>query len=397
MPGQAGTGAARKALVGRLRQRQDELEQSILVRVRGIADPDEAGDPAYADSLPSAVSSALEYGLTLLEDDNERLPPIPPLLLMQARLAARSKIGLDVVVRRYLAGYVLLGDLAVEAASEDGLIRSADMKRLLRQQGAQLDRLLAAIGDEYRREAAEHRHDRRDVERIERLLAGELVDTSDLTYDFSGWHLGVVAVGCELEWALRELASWLDHRLLLVHPDPETTWAWFGSRRRIRPDDSFDDISATFRQGQAVAWGEPGRGMSGWTFTHRQARSVLPLALRTKGLVRYADAGLLASALRDEVLARSLRQLYIDPLTDDRRDGSSLQQTLRAYFDADRNISSAAAALGLNRHTVTNRLREIEERLGQPLSTCAAEMVLALRLDNMAAGLSPISPQWLRE
>jgi hypothetical protein len=38
----------------------------------------------------------------------------------------------------------------------------------------------------------------------------------------------------------------------------------------------------------------------------------------------------------------------------------------RAYFDAERNISSTAAALGVDRRTVRNRLRVIEELLGRP-------------------------------
>ena len=50
------------------------------------------------------------------------------------------------------------------------------------------------------------------------------------------------------------------------------------------------------------------------------------------------------------------------------------RETLRAYFAAERNISSTAAALGVDRRTVTNRIRAIEELFGRPLKDCATEL-----------------------
>ena len=57
------------------------------------------------------------------------------------------------------------------------------------------------------------------------------------------------------------------------------------------------------------------------------------------------------------------------------------RETLRAYFVAERNISSTAAALGVDRRTVTNRIRAIEDLFGRPLKDIAAELETALRLD----------------
>jgi DNA-binding PucR family transcriptional regulator len=61
-----------------------------------------------------------------------------------------------------------------------------------------------------------------------------------------------------------------------------------------------------------------------------------------------------------------------------------LRQTLRAYFASGGNTSSAAASLGVTRRTVENRMRVIEDELGKPVSTCAAELELALRLDALS-------------
>ena len=99
--------------------------------------------------------------------------------------------------------------------------------------------------------------------------------------------------------------------------------------------------------------------------------------------VRYADVALLASALGDDVLASSLHELYLAPLEGERDGGAALRRTLRAYFAAGRNVSSAAATLGITRQTVSAHLRAIEERIEDSLDNCAAETETALRLREL--------------
>jgi DNA-binding PucR family transcriptional regulator len=86
---------------------------------------------------------------------------------------------------------------------------------------------------------------------------------------------------------------------------------------------------------------------------------------------------------------RSLRQLYLEPLAGERDGGEVLRETLRAYFEAERNVSSAAAALGVKRHTVTNRLRAAEEKLGRSLNVCAGELDVALHLEDLGSSIAP--------
>jgi DNA-binding PucR family transcriptional regulator len=100
-------------------------------------------------------------------------------------------------------------------------------------------------------------------------------------------------------------------------------------------------------------------------------------------VVRYADVALLASMLRDELLVTSLRELYLDPLEEERDGGAVARQTLKAYVAAERNVSSAAAALGVSRRTVGNRLRMIERRLNRPLPAMIAAIEAALHLDAL--------------
>jgi DNA-binding PucR family transcriptional regulator len=84
------------------------------------------------------------------------------------------------------------------------------------------------------------------------------------------------------------------------------------------------------------------------------------------------------------MLGRALIDVYVAPLNESRGGPPELLQTLRAYVASEYNASSAAAALGVARRTVENRLRTIEQRLGRALHPCPAELVVALLLDELA-------------
>jgi hypothetical protein len=372
-------------LSSRLRARRPEIDQAVLTRILAVSDLNESVDldsldPEYLEGLRAATSAAVDYGFAVLEYGEERAPPPPPVLLTQARLAARYGVGLDTVLRRYSAGFVLLTDFLVEEAERSGL-RGPALRRLLRSQAA-LDRLLASVSEEYNREKSEHRSssEQRRAERIERLLAGELLDTSELDYDFAGSHLGGIASGQGAWGALRDLSAALDRRLLAIRRGEGTVWAWFGGRHPVDMEELHHYACISWPVQATLAVGEVGEGLAGWRLTHNQARAALPIALRSsQPLVRYANVALLASILQDDLLATSLRQLYLTPLEVGRDGGKVFRQTLRAYFAADRNVSSAAAILGVSRRTVANRLRSIETRLGRPLSVAGAEMETALR------------------
>ena len=364
----------------------------MLDRVHAVSEPNETIDPEYADGLRAAVSAALDYGLAAIEHGEERSPLIPTVLLAQARLAARNGVNLDTVLRRYFAGYTLLGDFLIQEVEKGGLPRGAALQRMLRAQAALFDRLVAAVAEEHTREAEGRMRSsaQRRVEQVRRLLAGELIETAGLSYELDAWHLGAIAAGRGAERAIRDVAAALDRRLLLVQPDGGTVWAWLGGRRRVAAAEVASLAASSPLERVSLAIGEPGEGFAGWRLTHRQAKAALPIALRAQqGPVRYADVALLASMLQDDLLVSSLGQLYLSPLAEERDGGEVLRQTLRAYFAAERNVSSAAAALGVNRHTVTNRLHAIEQRLDRSLDTCAVELEAALRLEDLGCSLLP--------
>jgi hypothetical protein len=384
---------SRVLLRGCLDGRRAEIEQATIARVYAISDPRESQDPDYIAGLRDALTHAIDYALKVIERGEEHAPPIPPTLLTQARMAARNGIGLDTVLRRYLAGYSLLSEFVIQEAEGTSLLGGVGLQRLLRGQAAVLDQLIAEVSEEYCRESKGRTGsaERRRAERVERLLAGELLDASELRYDLDVHHLGAIAQGNGSEEALRSLVASFDARLLLIHREDGTVWAWFGSRRGFAADDVAALASSSLPSDVSVAFGEPAEGLLGWRLSHRQAAAALTVAKRTEATaVRYADVAFLAAALRDDLLATSLRCLYLQPLEADRDGGKLARETLRAYFSSGRNASSAASALRLNRRTVTNRLRAIEESLGRPLVSCAMGLEAALGLDELSGALSTL-------
>jgi hypothetical protein len=376
---------SRSLVAARLRERLPEIQTAVGTRVYAIADPHEVADPGYIERLKAALAAAVEYRLAVLELGERRAPAVPEVLLAQARLDARDRVPLDTVLRRYFAGNSHFGDFLVEEA-EGAEVPGSTLRELLREQATIGDRLLAAVSAEHAREvgnrpssAAERR---REV--VKRLLAGELIDHSELDYDLDGHHLAAMAKGEGAEELLRELAGKLDRRLLAVRREEEAKWAcWLGGRSELDPDEAMRALADIAPQGVFVTVGEAGEGLAGWRFSHLQAKAALAIAERRREpVVRYADVAVLASILRDDLVATSLRHLYLEPLAQTRDNGKIARETLRAYFAAERNITSTAAALGVDRRTVRNRLHAIEARLDRPLTGSLADLEIALRLDG---------------
>jgi len=377
--------AARTEVAARLRERLPEIQEAVGTRVYAISDPHQVADPAYVAGLKAALAAAVEYRLAVLELGERRAPAVPEVLLAQARLDARDGVALDTVLRRYFAGNSYFGDFLVEEA-ERAEVPSASLRGLLREQATLGDRLLAAVSAEHAREATNRPSSsvERHRELVKSLLAGELVDSSELGYDLEGHHLALMAKGQRAEELMRDLASRLDRRLLLVRREEEAKWAcWLGGRRELGAEEALRVLREDPPAGAFVTVGEPAEGLAGWRFSHLQAKAALAIAERRREpVLRYADVAVVASILRDDLVANSLRRLYLEPLAQSRDNGKVARETLRAYFEAERNISSTAAALGVDRRTVRNRLRSIEDLLGRPLRGSMADLEIALRLEE---------------
>jgi hypothetical protein len=233
-------------LNARLRARRPEMEDVALTRLRAIPDQGGPGSAEYVDGLRQAVAAVIDLVFATIERGGHQSSlPIPVVLINQARLAAREGKGVESVLRRYFAGHALLTDFVVCEAEEMGL-SGGHLQQLLRDLSALFDRLAASASSEYMREEEDLARTSRQhrARRIQGLLDGEPLDTSDLRYDFDGHHLGVVANARIAGEALRELSRDLDRRLLLVCRAGKASGAGSGGGRtstrrrssRSRPD-----------------------------------------------------------------------------------------------------------------------------------------------------------------
>lgn len=375
---------ARLDLTRRLQARCPAIEEAIFAHVRRVA-PNPAGikeDPEYIAGMRAAVTAIVDYALTGIEQGEEWSGPIPSSAVAQAHRAARDGVSLDTVLRRYVFGDRVLGEFVMDEVES---LPPQTLRHIFRAQGSLLDRLMTSIATEYRQETerTQRSPEQRRAHRVQKLLAGEPVSTADMDYELDGWHLGVIATGAKAEETVRSLATKLGRQPLLVSRG-ETIWAWLGGSQRLVLADVGRLLTAKGRSDVCLTIGEPRKGLHGFRVTHQQAQAAQAIALRRPQLLtRFADVTLLALALRDEALSRSLVDIYLTPLDNTRKGSPALRTTLRAYFAAERNISSAAARLGVARQTVESHINTIEIRLGRRLPTCVAELETALRLEEL--------------
>ena len=371
----------------RMRARFVEIEANLATLVERNPDPREAAQPLYSDylaSLPANRTAILEYMVDYIEGGEGLAANVPATVFTAARLAARAGVPLDTLLRRYSAGNAFVVDILIEEAARVE-VTGADLRRLMHRSATLFDHLVAAVTKEHANETRNRLGGGVEWRRnhIRALLAGRMPSGElDLGYDLSGHHLGLMASGGEAREVVRELAKKLDRRLLVEQLDGEAAWScWLGGRSRLGGAEAQRALGRINPDPVTVTLGEPGEGVAGWRLSHRQAKAALPIAKRRgEAVLRYADIAVLASILRDDLGATSLRQLYIEPLEARRDGGKAALETLRAYFATERNISSTAAALGVDRRTVRNRLRAVESLFGRPLSDFATDLETALRL-----------------
>jgi len=377
------------AVAGRLRSRRQEIEEAIFARISDAAFGSVGDrDVEYVAGLRAAVAAAVEFSLLRIEQREASIPPMPAAAIDQARRAARLGVSLDTVLRRYIAGNALLADFIMAEADSSGFPgNEATLQNHLRRMLAPLfEGLMALIGKEYNDEVerAGRSPQQHRTELILKLLAGgqpEAADRAKLDYDLNAWHVGVIATGDRALEAFRCVKTALGYELLVVSRGERTLWVWFGGRRKPTLAD-VKRLSIERPVGVTLVMGEPRKGIEGWRQTHQEAQAGLLVALRKPpGLTRSTDVLLEAAVLQSKTLASSLLETFLLPLDDLRNNGQTARETLRAYFEAKRNISSTANRLGVVRNTVESRLREIEQRLGRPLHTCSAQLEVALRLE----------------
>jgi hypothetical protein len=373
----------RPATAERLRERRQEIHEAVIHRALSVAPPSGREIPGYVEGLRGAIPAAVEYAFDVIEVGEERVGPTPETIFVQAAASARSRVGLEVVMRRYAVGYSTLCDFlhqeirALPGGSDEGYTV------LMRELTALFDRIVVEVSEAYRRaegKALPTPAERR-LERIRRLLAGDPIDPEGLEYPLEAHHVSMIVGGPAPAEAAGALAARLDRRLLVGESSGARCAVWLGGVRPFDREELEAAAGELAETGVRLSLGEPGQGPAGWRRSRRQAEAAQLVAERGRErVVWYREVALLAAALRDPDLSHFLSASYVEPLGGER---SALGETLLAFLELNGNASSAAAALGVSRHTVASRLRSIEERVGGRLGTFAAQIETALRLARL--------------
>jgi len=328
------------------------------------------------------VSAAVDYTLCAVEQGEHRVPSVPGSLLDQARLAAQNSVPLDLVIRRYLSGFLVLSNFIAEEEESNGVLRAQALRRMLQGHTAQVDRLVEIVAQAYTEECerAIPSEQKLRVDRTKRLLNGEPLGLGDYGYELRNWHLGIVADG-DSSSLVQELANRLDAASFCVSPRGAVTWGWVGSAKPLDSATLSSVATVVFQSEDRVAIGETAKGPAGWRLTHQQAKAAFAVGLAGE-VALYRDVAVISCVLRDETLTASLKRKYLDPLAEERDGGSSVRQALRAYFASGQKIGAAAAVLQLSRQTVRGRLRSFEEKICRSLDECGVEVEIALAIDR---------------
>jgi DNA-binding PucR family transcriptional regulator len=382
--------ALRCAHAGRLRARVADIEAAVLSRVRELAPAQPAAaleNASYEAGLRETVEVLVDFSLRGVEGGEGWSAEPPQIALAQAKRAAREGIGLATVLARYTAGHHVLSDEILQAAEDHPV---SYVRGVLAVQGSLLERLLSVVSGAYNDEAERVRRTRRDerAHRVERLLAGEIVDADELGYELNAWHVAAIITGPKPEALADTLAARFEGDAIIVARADALAWVWLASVRKISPRQIADRVPADELERRSISLGEPGSGHAGFRNSHQQAQGAHRVALhRALPVVFYADVMLLSSALADGPLGEALEQVYIAPLRAAEKDcGDELLETLRTYVASERNTSSTANALRIHRHTVKRHLALIAQLIGRPLVECIAEVEVALRLDAARGG-----------
>lgn len=369
---------------------REELAEVLIARYLSAG----LGRDFDAESMAGMRMSAVETVKIIqgkVEEGDLWSTDLPPSVTVPIQYMARAGMPLDRVLRTVTVVASTFGEFVAEHLAELARPEEA-MRYLANVRSLNDDRLMAAFAAEYEAEVerlndAPSRHLRK---RIESLLDGGLGDFADLEYRLDGFHIGLLALGASSELACRRMAETLGCELLMLPRHEETIWAWLGARRQI----SFAEVeraAGSDRGPLAIAAGEPRLGLEGWRSTHWEARECMTVAmLQPARVTRYSDVALLATALSNEVMGKSLLDRYLNPLNR-QRDATSLRGTLETYLDLNCNAVSAAAALRVDRHTVKRRLQRIEESIGESVSDRRAEFGVALRLETMTGMLNSLA------
>lgn len=296
----------------------------------------------------------------------------------------RNQIPLPEVVRNVHTGQeFLIQELIDAAAREVSESQRVDtISRLTKDVTAFWSAFIARIAEEYHRQQGEwlRNADGQRARLVRSLLrAGETDEehaSKALGYDLSQCHVGCLLWfdGVDLDAVrlfdfaaiAREIAAATGSRSYL--PLPTTAHRlelWLGE-----PAQPVAEVLAGGRWPSSLraAVGTPQRARRGFTQTHAEAEAAAQVLLRSAGtrhVIDYADVELLSLLTADFDRAAAFVRRTLGPIAVQDTRSEELRETLAAWIDCSGSIAATSQRLYLHRNTVSYRLRQLDELLGQ--------------------------------
>lgn len=211
-----------------------------------------------------------------------------------------------------------------------------------------------------------------------------------------GWHVAAVLWAgpggpgdAPADVALAALTPVGEQFPLVVAADTSTVWAW-ATGPAAAPEDAGVleaalEAALEARPDLRVALGNPGRGLSGFRSSHREALRAQMVAEatddpRASRLTTFSAVSIAALLAGDLDALRTWVHRTLGDLA--RADGATatLRETARVFLGTGGSFAAAATRLHVHKNTVLYRLRRAEEIRGRPLTGDRLDVEVALEV-----------------
>jgi hypothetical protein len=372
-------------LAGELEGKLDSLAATSMEKLGDRVEPWMAETAAVWAQVAELNREAFVFGLRSFREDI--LPRTCPEFVAEAVRAVAVMGSVDLVLMGFRTGHATSWEAWFELVEDADGLDAAERRDLL-MRGSDFffrysDRICELVADAYQREfeRAVRSGEQRRYHAIRGLLEGDSTAVRLLDFDLDRHHLGVVAWGEDPVGAVQGLGARLERPLLTMQSLERTCWTWISGGIPLGESDYRAIRGFRPPAGTRLALGLEASGEAGFRATNRQALRARLLAPEPgAAVVRYEDVAVEALAGENQEDARAFVARELEGIDDDSPASQKIRETLLAYFAAEHNAASAAAALGIHQQTVANRLRAAEDRLGRPVGARRVELEMALRL-----------------
>jgi hypothetical protein len=362
----------------------------------------------------SAEANFIRSARLTLRGEEFDVTSVPMETLDFVRQLARRGVPVDDVLHALREGYAVFWKrvadrLILEADGDSGVLVTKWTERYLRHTNW-LARATTDIYTEERKRWARSANALR-IHTVDQILRGHPLDVDNasksLTYELRRRHIAVIAwtdsiadadeTLKRLESAVAGAARAVGYATpLVVNDGISACWAWFS------PQPGFDDSDVGNEPavgGVRLAVGRCASGLDGFRASHVdavEARRVARLADRPVAVTRFRTVELSSLMTADLDRARDFVHGRLGPIATSDPANEPLRETLLAYLESGNSKLVAASELAVHHHTVSNRLRRIEELLETPLRTSSlieihAALVLARDLGSQVLRDPPSS------